>query len=170
MSNSLIGHRSESQVSWIDVFALTGLFQDILSVLLKPVGCCFTEGLGLLFCWKVDLHPSLKSLEASSTFFFLSIFLRLSFSQYWNVKKHPHNMILPSICFAVGRCLHDEINIFFYLSSNKNNLNATNSGSLYKYSWMCRRAAHVRIKHPASPEHDHRKLCSPKCLMTAVIS
>ena len=66
--------------------------------------------LGSLSCWKVNLHPSLRSWELwsrlssrISLYFAPFIFpLILTILSVPASEKHPHSMMLPPPCFAVG--------------------------------------------------------------------
>jgi hypothetical protein len=69
--------------------------------------------LGSLSCWKVNLHPSLRSWELCrrfksrfSLYFALFIFPSIVTSlPVPAAEKHPYNMMLPPPCFTVGMVL-----------------------------------------------------------------
>ena len=66
--------------------------------------------LGSLSCWKVNLHPIMRSWALWSRFssrislyFALFIFPSILTSlRVTSTEKHPHNMMLPPPCFTVG--------------------------------------------------------------------
>ena len=59
---------------------------------LKPLNCCFSSMLRSLSCWKVNLHPSLKSLENWNMF-------HLRISLYLSPSHHSFNSDqFPSPC------------------------------------------------------------------------
>lgn len=75
-------------------------------VLFKPVECYFSSVLGSLFCWKVNLHPSLKPLKDSnrflswmSVFHFIHLFFESDQFLSSCSENYPHCMMMPKPCF-----------------------------------------------------------------------
>jgi hypothetical protein len=66
--------------------------------------------LGSLSCWKVNLHPSLRSQALSSRFssrislYFATLIFPLILTSHPvpTAEKHAHSMLLPPTCFTVG--------------------------------------------------------------------
>ncbi|MED6252664.1 hypothetical protein ATANTOWER_014976 [Ataeniobius toweri] len=70
--------------------------------------------LELLSCWKVNLHPSLKSFATSNWFYISSNHLPLALLCFPAKDQHSHTMMLPPLCFTVWNVCSRRCAVLFF--------------------------------------------------------